>query len=133
MSIFSSILARIFPASHPAVNTPPNASSLAPSIAPPTSTPTAGATAVPTQPVDVVKVLSERSVSHAERLNWRTSIVDLMKLLDLDSSLSARKELAAELHYGGDMNDSASMNIWLHKQVMARLAANGGRVPAELQ
>ena len=66
-------------------------------------------------------------------LNWRTSIVDLMKLLGLDSSQTARKNLAQELVYTGDMNDSASMNIWLHKQVMKKLAENGGKVPADLK
>ena len=66
-------------------------------------------------------------------LNWRTSIVDLLKLLNLDSSLNARKELADELHYNGDRNDSAAMNIWLHRQVMIKLAENGGKVPAELR
>ena len=65
--------------------------------------------------------------------NWKQSIVDLMKLLDLDSSLNARKELAKELGYTGDTNDSASMNIWLHKQVMAKLAANGGKLPPEIK
>ncbi|MFZ3117423.1 MAG: DUF3597 domain-containing protein, partial [Variovorax sp.] len=69
----------------------------------------------------------------AASLNWRTSIVDLMKLLGLDSSLAARKELAAELSYGEDTSDSAKMNIWLHRQVMTKLAANGGTVPAELR
>ena len=69
----------------------------------------------------------------SQQLNWRTSIVDLMKLINLDSSLTARKELAQELHYAGDMNDSASMNIWLHKQVMIKLAENGGKVPDELR
>ncbi len=68
-----------------------------------------------------------------QKLNWRTSIVDLMKLLDLDSSSHARKELAEELHYTGDMKDSAKMNIWLHKQVMTKLAANGGKVPDDLK
>jgi Domain of unknown function (DUF3597) len=68
-----------------------------------------------------------------QRLDWRHSIVDLMKLLNLDSSLSARKQLAEELHYTGDMNDSAKMNIWLHKQVMRKLAENGGKVPEELK
>ena len=68
-----------------------------------------------------------------EKLDWRKSIVDLMKLLDLDSSLSARKELAEELHYTGDMNDSATMNVWLHKQVMIKLAENGGKVPDSLK
>jgi hypothetical protein len=69
----------------------------------------------------------------SQQLNWRTSIVDLMKLINLDSSLTARKELAQELHYTGDMNDSASMNIWLHKQVMTKLAENGGKVPEDLK
>ena len=69
----------------------------------------------------------------SQRLDWRNSIVDLMKLINLDSSLTARKELAQELSYAGDMNDSASMNIWLHKQVMTKLAENGGKVPDELK
>jgi len=69
----------------------------------------------------------------SERLNWRQSIVDLMKLVNLDSGLAARKELAQELNYSGDMNDSASMNIWLHKQVMIKLAENGGKVPDDLR
>jgi hypothetical protein len=68
----------------------------------------------------------------AQQLNWRTSIVDLMKLVGIDSSLENRKELAQELGYSGDMNDSAAMNVWLHRQVMRELAANGGRVPATL-
>jgi hypothetical protein len=68
-----------------------------------------------------------------EKLDWRNSIVDLMKLINLDSSLTARKELAQELDYTGDMNDSASMNIWLHKEVMTKLAENGGKVPDELK
>jgi hypothetical protein len=68
-----------------------------------------------------------------QTLDWRKSIVDLMKLINLDSSLTARKELAQELHYSGDMNDSATMNIWLHKQVMVMLAENGGKVPEELK
>ena len=68
-----------------------------------------------------------------QRLDWRHSIVDLMKLINLDSSLAARKELAQELHYTGDTNDSASMNVWLHKQVMTKLAENGGKVPDELK
>jgi hypothetical protein len=77
--------------------------------------------------------LNDLAKSNPQKLNWRTSIVDLLKLLDLDSSLAARKELAQELHYSGDPNDSAAMNIWLHKQVMNKLAANGGKVPADLK
>jgi hypothetical protein len=78
-------------------------------------------------------VLTELASKRKEKLDWRRSIVDLMKLLDLDSSLSARKELAKELNYTGDMNDSGSMNMWLHKQVMRKLAENGGKVPEDLR
>jgi hypothetical protein len=83
--------------------------------------------------VDVKAMLDDMASKNPQKLNWKTSIVDLMKLLDLDSSLGERKALAQELGYTGDMNDSASMNIWLHKQVMNKLAANGGKVPAELR
>jgi len=83
--------------------------------------------------VDVEEILNNKLKASGQQLNWRTSIVDLLKLLDLDSSLQSRKELAAELHYSGDTSDSASMNIWLHKQVMKKLAENGGKVPADLQ
>ena len=82
--------------------------------------------------MDVEAILSERASQKKQKLDWRHSIVDLMKLLDLDSSLGARKELARELGYTGDMSDSAAMNIWLHKQVMKKLAENGGKVPADL-
>ena len=81
---------------------------------------------------DVTATLEARAASRGETLNWRTSIVDLMKLLDIDSSLANRTELARELGYAGDTDDSAAMNVWLHKQVMRELAANGGRVPTEL-
>jgi hypothetical protein len=96
-----------------------------PSIAP------AGAT--PMSQVDVEATLTKLASQNKEKLDWRKSIVDLMKLLNLDSSIGARKELAKELGYSGNMNDSAAMNIWLHKQVMAKLAANGGKVPADLK
>lgn len=82
--------------------------------------------------VDITKVLEERARKAGQPLNWQTSIVDLMKLLELDSSLESRKELAHELGYKGDMNDTAAMNIWLHKQVMKKLAESGGKVPEEL-
>ena len=88
--------------------------------------------AAPLAKVDVEKILTELAAKHGQPSNWRVSIVDLMKLLDLDSSLTARKELAHELGFTGDTNDSATMNIWLHKQVMTKLAENGGKVPAEL-
>jgi hypothetical protein len=83
--------------------------------------------------VDVEKVVSDMAAQKKEKLDWRKSIVDLMKVLDLDSSLKSRQALAKELGYTGDMNDSAKMNIWLHKQVMNKLAANGGKVPADLR
>ncbi len=117
------------PSSIPAAGAPaaaPAAPSAAPPVAP-ASIPAAGA------PVDVAAVLDGLAAKAGQRLDWKHSIVDLLKLLDLDSSLSARKALAEELHYSGDTSDSASMNIWLHKQVMTRIAANGGTVPAELR
>jgi len=83
--------------------------------------------------VDVVAQLEKRAAANPQKLNWRTSIVDLLKLLDIDSSFAARKELATELKCPSDlMGDSAKMNIWLHKTVLARIAANGGNVPKEL-
>ncbi|WP_058049685.1 DUF3597 domain-containing protein [Janthinobacterium sp. Ant5-2-1] len=130
MGIFSNIYNKIFhhssdaaPAATPAAAT--TASAAAPAAAP------APAAAAPV--VDVEVVLVDLASKNAEKLNWRTSIVDLMKLLQLDSSLAARKELAQELHFTGDTNDSASMNIWLHRQVMIKLAENGGKVPEELK
>jgi hypothetical protein len=83
--------------------------------------------------VDVAPILDAAVKAKGEKLEWRTSIVDLMKALDIDSSFTARKELAKELGYTGDSNDSASMNIWLHKQVMTKFAANGGKLPPEIK
>ena len=91
------------------------------------SAPAAGPT------VDVAPILDKAVAAKGEKLEWRTSIVDLMKALDIDSSFTARKELAKELGYTGDSNDSASMNIWLHKQVMTKLAENGGKLPPEIK
>jgi uncharacterized protein DUF3597 len=91
-----------------------------------------GAPAAVATAVDIEAVLTEMAAKNPQKLNWRTSIVDLMKLVGMDSSLAERKKLAQELGYTGNMQDSASMNIWLHKQVMQKLAANGGKVPAEL-
>jgi hypothetical protein len=92
---------------------------------------TATATAV-AAPVDVAAILTKLASENKERLDWKTSIVDLMKLVGMDSSIGARKSLAADLHYTGDTNDSATMNIWLHKEVMRKLADNGGKIPASL-
>ncbi|MFP3557661.1 DUF3597 domain-containing protein [Paraburkholderia sp. SIMBA_049] len=129
MSIFSTILSKIFPSSHPAVQ-----AAAAPDAAPAAdAAPASAPAAAPAEPVDVEAILSALAEQNSEKLNWRTSIVDLMKLLGLDSSLGARKQLAEELDYSGDTNDSASMNIWLHKQVMTKLAENGGKVPDDLK
>ena len=130
MSIFGKIMSSIFGRA--------SASPPAPSAAPapggkPVSPSTASAPAGAAPQVDVAAILTKLAAENKEKLDWRRSIVDLMKLLDLDSSLSARKDLAKELHYAGDMNDSASMNVWLHKQVMRKLAENGGKVPEELK
>lgn len=120
-----------------------------PTSAPPSSNPTTGQATSPTPssiatppqsggapaggaPVDVEAVLEGLKAKNGQNLNWRTSIVDLMKLVGMDSGLQHRKDLAKELGYTGSTDDSASMNIWLHKQVMQRLAANGGKVPDAL-
>ena len=116
------------PAAQPTVATQPTAAAApAPAAAP---IPSAPKPAPPT--VDIAAVMEGLAAKNAEKLDWKRSIVDLMKLVGMDSSLSARKELATELHYTGDMNDSASMNVWLHKEVLKKLAENGGKVPPEL-
>lgn len=138
MGVLSNIMSAIFgakAAASPQTQSPTAGNS-------PTATSTSSA-AGSTQPgaggagspgaVDVAAVLDKAVAAKKQRLEWRTSIVDLMKALDLDSSLSARKELAKDLHYDGDTNDSAKMNVWLHKQVMKKLAENGGKVPNELK
>ena len=140
MSIFGDIMSAIFgrsaKAETPAAGTQgpvtPAGSPAAAPAAPTPSAPSAPA-AAPAAPVDVAAVLDALAKKNKQKLNWRKSIVDLMKLLDLDSSQAARKKLADELHYSGDTKDSAKMNVWLHKQVMIKLAANGGKVPDELK
>ncbi len=126
MSVFGSIMGKIFGGS---AHTPPVGAPAG--VASQQASTGTQAGALPT--VDVEAILVGLSSKAGDSLDWRRSIVDLMKLLNLDSSLAARKELAKELKYSGDMNDSAAMNIWLHKQVMQKLAANGGKVPADLQ
>jgi hypothetical protein len=135
MSIFGNIMSAIFhhanaapAATAPSASGAPSAPGAAPSAAPASS----ASSSAPSAPVDVEAVLTKLAAQNKEKLDWRHSIVDLMKLLNLDSSLAARKELAGELHYTGDTNDSATMNIWLHAQVMHKLADNGGKVPADL-
>ena len=128
MSIFGKIMSAIFGTSASA--TPASGAAAAPASG---GTASSSSVSAPAQTVDVAPILDKAVAAKKEKLEWRTSIVDLMKALDIDSSLAARKELAHELGYTGDTNDSASMNIWLHKQVMARLAANGGKLPADVK
>ena len=92
----------------------------------------AAAASAPAAQVDVGAIMDGLAAKSSEQLDWKRSIVDLMKLVGMDSSLGARKELAKDLGYSGDMNDSASMNIWLHSAVMKKIAENGGKVPADL-
>lgn len=141
MSVFGSIVSAIFGRSaSPSPAAPTGTSTSSPSV--PTGTSTgqsspaparAAQAASPSSPVDVEAIMDKLAGQSKEKLDWRKSIVDLMKLLDLNSSLSARKQLAEELHYTGNMSDTASMNIWLHKQVMSKLAENGGKVPDALK
>ena len=119
--------AKAAPAPQPQVAPPSNTSQV------PVEPPAPTAAPVPVPVVDVVAQLEQRAAANPQKLNWRTSIVDLLKLLDIDSSFSARKEMAAELGCPADkMADSAQMNMWLHKTVLARIAANGGNIPADL-
>jgi hypothetical protein len=125
MSIFGKIMSAIFG--------PAKADAATPGATPTAGGGTSSGGRAPAQTVDVAPILDKAVAAKGEKLAWRTSIVDLMKALDIDSSFSARKELAKELGYTGDSNDSASMNIWLHKQVMTKLAANGGKLPPEIK
>jgi hypothetical protein len=142
MGILSNIFHKIFPSNHPTsdapvqqVSTPGSQQSAGPQAARQQPAPSAGAAppSAPMQEVDVEAILTNMAASRSDALNWRSSIVDLLKLLNLDSSLSARTALAHELDYTGDTGDTANMNQWLHRQVMTRLAANGGKVPDDLK
>jgi hypothetical protein len=130
MSIFGKIMSAIFGTSASA--TPASGGATATASGGSASS-SASASAAPAATVDVAAILDKAVAAQKEKLEWRTSIVDMMKALNIDSSLSARKELAHELGYSGDTNDSASMNIWLHKQMMAKLAANGGKLPSDVK
>jgi hypothetical protein len=135
MSIFSKIKDAIFgnkAAAQPAPKPAPPAAGRAPSATAQAPAPQPKPAPAAPAPVDVEAVLQGMATANKQQLNWRTSIVDLMKLLGMDSSLENRKELARELGYTGDQNDSAAMNIWLHKRVMKELAAHGGKVPANM-
>ena len=137
MGLLSNLMSKIF--SHAATATPVSGSPSAaqPGAATPAapavqSAATATAPAAPPKTVDVAAILDGMAAKNPEQLEWKRSIVDLMKLVGMDSSFGARKQLATELKYTGDPNDSASMNIWLHKEVLRKLSENGGKVPPEL-
>ena len=136
-AIFGSATAQESPQAPSAPAQPTQGAGAAPAGTPAsTAQGTAGTSAsggAPMSQVDVEAVLTGLAAKKGQELDWRKSIVDLMKLLDLDSSLEARKELAKELNYTGDTSDSATMNVWLHKQVMTKLAASGGKVPDDLR
>jgi len=154
MSVFGSIVSAIFGSKHAAgvtpaatpsssapsstgtttSSSPPSSSNAAAtSAAAPAATPAAAAAATPISRADVEAILQKVAAEVREDLDWRKSIVDLMKLLKLDSGLGARKQLARELGYAGALDGSAEMNIWLHKQVMTKLAESGGKVPDSLK
>lgn len=139
MGMFTNLMAKVFAYS---TVTPPSAGALPDTTiesatAPTPTTPAASAvssvpSSMPATDVDVTAILDDLAAKNPEKLEWRKSIVDLMKLVEMDSSLSARKQMATELHYSGDENDLAAMNIWLHKEVLTKLAEYGGKVPHEL-
>jgi hypothetical protein len=124
MGLFANLLSKVFGTQTAAASTPPQAAG-APA-------PASSGSAPPASVVDVTAILDDLAAKNPEKLDWRKSIVDLMKLVGMDSSLAARKELAKELDYTGDTSDSAAMNIWLHKVVIRKIADNGGKVPNEL-
>jgi hypothetical protein len=147
MGLLSNLISKIFShaaatataaasasAAQPATVTQPTAAAAPAVAAPPAAAPVPMPSAPKPAPpvVDIALVMEGLAAKNSEKLDWKRSIVDLMKLAGMDSSLNARKELATELHYTGDMNDSASMNVWLHKEVLKKLAENGGKVPPEL-
>jgi len=132
MSILGNILGRVFKKKDAPAAAPASGTAAAPAPAP---EPTAAAVApqpASIQDVDVAGILDFMNDQRDQKLNWRTSIVDLMKLVGMESSLSERKELADELGYTGDKSDTASMNIWLHKQVIQKIRDNGGQLPSDL-
>ena len=142
MGLLSNLISKIFSHSTPATTAATGGASAAPAAAPSTASaqpasasaaaPPPAAPAAPAKTVDVAAILDGLAAKNSEKLDWKKSIVDLMKLVGMDSSFGARKQLAQELNYTGDPNDSASMNVWLHKQVLIKIAENGGKVPQEL-
>jgi 3-oxoacyl-ACP reductase-like protein len=141
MGLLSNLISKIFSHSGATVaatggaSAAPVATPSSPSAQPtaaPAAAPAPAAPAAPPKVVDVTAILDGLAAKNPEKLDWKKSIVDLMKLVGMDSSFKARKQLAQELNYTGDPNDSASMNVWLHKQVLIKISENGGKVPEEL-
>ena len=138
MSILGKIMGGIFkkkeaaPETAPVVTAPPASTATVGTPQPAPSVPVAGTPAHEREGADVAGILDMMNDQRDQKLNWRTSIVDLMKLMGLESSLAERKELADELGYTGDKSDSAAMNIWLHKQVIQKIRDNGGQIPNDL-
>src|SRR5690349_1782550 len=136
MSIFGTLWSKL--TGHQAAAAPASAAAPSATPTPAASAPmdgvsaTSSSSAVASAPVDVEAIMTDLEKKAGHKTNWRESIVDLMSLLGMDNSLSERRALAKELGYTGDTNDTATMNIWLHKQVMRKLAENGGKVPADL-
>ncbi len=138
MSLFSKLLDKVLGVSTPIITSSTGTASPSVSNTPATSSPVststvpAAAPPTPVRKVDVAAVLDGLAAKNSEDLDWKRSIVDLMKLVGMDSSLTSRKELAKELSYPGDTGDSAAMNVWLHKEVLKKFSENGGKVPANL-
>src|SRR5215470_18392838 len=144
MGLLNNLISKIFSHSGPATAakggaaaapaTAPSPAGVQPAAAPAAVAvaPPPAASVAPAKVIDVAVILDGLAANNSEKLEWKKSIVDLMKLVGMDSSFKARKQLAQELNYTGDPNDSASMNIWLHKQVLIKIAENGGKVPQEL-
>ena len=131
MGLFSNLLSKVFGQQTAATAKPPPAATGAPAAAGAPAVASTGS-APPAATVDVTAILDDLATKNSEKLDWRKSIVDLMKLVDMDSSLASRKELAKDLNYTGDTSDSAKMNVWLHKEVIRKISENGGKVPNEL-
>ena len=131
MSVLGTIMSKILGKAPSAGASPASSAEGGPQADAPANAP--GAPPAPMPSVDVAIVLDALKDKATQELNWKTSIVDLMKLLSMDSSLTARKELAKELRYKGETSDSATMNVWLHKQIMRKLAENGGKLPDDLK
>ena len=136
MSLFANLMGLIFkhaPTTAATVTTSaPASAAAAPAAGAPAATSAPAVAATPNQPVDVGAILDGLAAKNPEKLDWKHSIVDLQKLVGADSSLGARKALAKELGYTGDENDSATMNVWLHKAVLQKIADNGGKIPSGL-